>query len=189
MRIIAGEARGRTIVAPKGQDTRPTQDHVRESLFNILMHSIDQARVLDLFAGSGALALEALSRGAESAVLVDNAAEAIQCIRRNVETVRAAERATVLKSGWEEALQRLAAEGHTFTLVFLDPPYRMTETGAQCARLADLGLLAEGAQVVVEHRREHTPTLDARFAQRDERRYGDTAIHFYVYMGGEKADA
>ncbi len=189
MRIIAGEARGRTIVAPKGQDTRPTQDHVRESLFNILMRDVADARVLDLFAGSGALALEALSRGAESAVLVDNAAEAIECIRRNIETAHAAERTTVLKCGWEEALRRLAAEGCTFTLVFLDPPYRMTETGAQCARLADMGLLTEGALVVVEHRKEHTPVLDERFAQRDERRYGDTGIHFYVYTGGDKADA
>lgn len=189
MRIIAGETRGRAIIAPKGQDTRPTQDHVRESLFNILMRDIDHARVLDLFAGSGALALEALSRGAESAVLVDNAAEAIQCIRRNIETVHAAERAAVFKCGWEDALRRLAAEGRTFTLVFLDPPYRMTDTGIQCAQLADLGLLSAGALVVVEHRKEHIPMLDARFAQRDERRYGDTAIHFYVYTGGEKADA
>ncbi len=188
MRIIAGEARGRTLIAPKGQDTRPTQDHVRESLFNILMHDIPGARVLDLFAGSGALALEALSRGAESAVLVDNAAEAVQCIHRNVETVRVQERATVLKSGWEEALRRLAAEGQTFTLVFLDPPYRMTDTGEQCVRLAQQKLLVEDALVVIEHRKDVSPVLDGRFTPRDERRYGDTAIHFYRFKGGENAD-
>ena len=187
MRIIAGEARGRTIIAPKGQDTRPTQDHVRESLFNILMREIPGARVLDLFAGSGALALEALSRGAESAVLVDNAPEAAQCIRRNVETVRAQERARVLPCGWEEALRRLSAEGRSFTLVFLDPPYRMTDTGEQCARMAALNLLDNEALVVIEHRRDTPPVLNERFVQRDERRYGDTAIHIYQYRGGENA--
>ena len=85
MRIIAGTARGRTIVAPKGQDTRPTQDYVRESLFNILQWDVPEAQVLDLFAGSGALALEALSRGAAEATLVDCSMDAIAAIRRNVE--------------------------------------------------------------------------------------------------------
>jgi 16S rRNA (guanine966-N2)-methyltransferase len=188
MRIIAGEARGRTIIAPKGQDTRPTQDHVRESLFNILMREIPNARVLDLFAGSGALALEALSRGAESAVLVDNAAEAVQCIRRNVETVRVQERAKVLQCAWVEALRRLSDEKHSFTLVFLDPPYRMTDTGEQCARMAALDLLAQDALIVIEHHKDTPPVLDERFIPRDERRYGDTAIHFYQYKGSEKTD-
>ena len=184
MRIIAGEARGRPIVAPKGQDTRPTQDHVRESLFNILMHDTPGAKVLDLFAGSGALALEALSRGAESAVLVDHAAEAIACINRNVATVQAQDQVTVLKCEWADALRRLAAQQHTFTLVFIDPPYRMADTGAQCAAMADMGLLAPGALVAVEHSRDTTPAPDARFTLRSQRQYGDTAIHFYVYGGG-----
>lgn len=184
MRIIAGEARGRPIIAPKGQDTRPTQDHVRESLFNILMRDIPGARVLDLFAGSGALALEALSRGAESAVMVDHAHEAVACIRRNIATVHAEARSTVLCCEWGDALRRLAAQPCTFTLVFLDPPYRMADTGAQCAAMADLGLLAAGALVVVEHSKDSAPAPDARFVLRSERRYGDTAIHFYRYGGG-----
>jgi 16S rRNA (guanine(966)-N(2))-methyltransferase RsmD len=188
MRIIAGEARGRPIIAPNGQDTRPTQDHVRESLFNILMRDVPDARVLDLFAGSGALALEAVSRGAESAVLVDHAAEAVACIRRNIETVRADTCATVLHCGWEEALRRLHSEGRTFTLAFLDPPYRITDTGAQCARMADLNLLAQDAVIVVEHHWAHPPSLDARFVPRSERRYGDTAVHLYRYQGGVMTD-
>ncbi len=184
MRIIAGSARGHTLIAPRGRDTRPTQDYVRESLFNILQRDVPGARVLDLFAGSGALALEALSRGAEAAVLADGAAEAIACIRRNVETLRMDERATVLKGEWQATLRRLAAENRRFTLVFLDPPYRMEDTGAQCARMADLGLLENGALVVIEHRRGRTPATDARFALRDERGYGDTEIHFYTYQEG-----
>ena len=189
MRIIAGEARGRTIVAPRGQDTRPTQDYVRESLFNILQGTVADARVLDLFAGSGALALEALSRGAAEATLVDSASEAAQCVRKNVETLRFQERARLLQSDWRQGLERLSRENRSYSLVFLDPPYRMTGTGDICAGLADLGLLDRDALVVIEHRREHVPTPDARFMETDARRYGDTAIHFYRYRGEAQRDA
>ena len=128
MRIISGSARGRTIVAPQGMDTRPTQDYVRESLFNILRADVPGARVLDLFAGSGALGLEALSRGAEHAVFVDSARAAVACVRRNVETLRMDGRCQVLACDWRAAAQRLAGGG--FDLVFIDPPYRMENTGA-----------------------------------------------------------
>jgi 16S rRNA (guanine(966)-N(2))-methyltransferase RsmD len=184
MRIIAGSARGRTLTAPRGRDTRPTQDYVRESLFNILQRDVPGARVLALFAGSGALALEALSRGAEAAVLADGAQEAVACIRRNVEALRMEACATVLKSDWQATLRRLAAEGRRFTLVFLDPPFRMEDTGAQCVRMADLGLLENGALIVIEHRRGCVPATDARFALRDSRAYGDTEIHFYTFQEG-----
>ena len=185
MRIIAGEARGRTIIAPKGQDTRPTQDYVRESLFNILRSDVEGAQVLDLFAGSGALALEALSRGAESAVMVDCAADAIQCIQRNVDALRMTERAMVIRADWQPALERLTRSGAVFTLVFLDPPYRMGDLGPLCRQLADHGLLAPDALLVVEHSREFPPTPGPTFSQRDVRRYGDTEIHFFTFQGGE----
>ena len=185
MRIIAGEARGRTIVAPKGQDTRPTQDYVRESLFNILRLDVPDAKVLDLFAGSGALALEAVSRGAASAVCVDCAPDAITCIRRNIETLHMNERVTVMRADWQPALDRLARENAAFTLVFLDPPYRMGDLGALCRQLAEHGLLAPDALLVVEHSRNFPPTPGTAFIQRDTRRYGDTEIHFFTYQGGE----
>lgn len=187
MRIIAGEARGRTLVASKGMDTRPTQDHVRESLFNILRNDTAGARVLDLFAGSGALALEALSRGAESAVLVDSALPAVQCVQRNVETLRAQQRTQVLHSDWKAALARLNQTGRAFSLVFLDPPYRITGLTDVFAALADQSLLEPGALVVAEHRAGTPPQPDGRFTQRDARRYGDTEIRFYTYTGGEQA--
>jgi len=188
MRIIAGEARGRTLLAPKGQDTRPTQDYVRESLFNIIQQSVPEARVLDLFAGSGALALEALSRGAERAALVDCSTDAIQCIQRNAETLGFSKRASIIRADWQAALLRLAGNGERFTLVFIDPPYRMTETGTQCAKLADINLLENNALVLIEHRRDVTPSLDDRFTAVDQRRYGDTVIHFYRYLGGKNSD-
>ena len=189
MRIIAGSARGRTIAAPKGQDTRPTQDYVRESLFNILQRDVPEAHVLDLFAGSGALALEALSRGAADAVLADHAADAIQAIQRNVEMLHFQEQTTVIRADWQATLARLTGEGRRFSLVFLDPPYRMTALAEQCGRLADLGLLLDGALVVAEHRRDQNPVPDDRFTKRDERRYGDTIIHFFIYQEGGRKDA
>jgi 16S rRNA (guanine966-N2)-methyltransferase len=184
MRIIAGSARGRTICAPRGQDTRPTQDYVRESLFNILQRDVPYAHVLDLFAGSGARGLEALSRGVETAVLADAATEAIVCIRRNVDALGFAERATVLRGDWQATLNRLAGEGKRFSLVFLDPPYRMEDIAEQCARMADLRLLENGALVVIERRRGCAPMPDARFTQRDSRRYGDTEIYFFNFSEG-----
>ncbi len=183
MRIIAGSARGRPILAPKGQDTRPTQDYVRESLFNILQRIVPQARVLDLFAGSGALALEAISRGAEFAALVDQAPQAIVCIRKNVQSLGFEEQTAILQCKWQAALTRLVGQQRTFSLVFLDPPYRMTETGEICAEIAERGILENEAMIVIEHRKGLDPTLDNRFTCKDSRRYGDTVIHFYVYHG------
>ena len=184
MRIIAGEARGRTIVAPKGIDTRPTQDYVRESLFNILMHNVPDAHVLDLFAGSGALALEAISRGAQQAVLVDAAGDAIRCIQKNIEALRFEDRITVYHCDWQAAIHRISAAGKQFSLVFLDPPYRMTETGVMCTALADAGLLMADALLAVEYRKGAEPKVDARLTATDTRRYGDTMIQFYRYQGG-----
>ena len=164
MRIIGGDARGRTIVAPAGAKTRPTQDYVRESLFNIIRWDVEDARVLDLFAGTGALSLEALSRGARSAVLVDMDRAAGAAIRKNMETSR--------------LMDVLAAEGARFDLVFIDPPYKMENTGEMCAALYDKGLLAEAFLLVVEHRKGRAPMLDARFEAFDLRHYGDTEITF-----------
>ena len=133
MRIIGGDARGRTIVAPAGAKTRPTQDYVRESLFNIIRWDVEDARVLDLFAGTGALSLEALSRGARSAVLVDMDRAAGAAIRKNMETSRLSEKCRLIPRDYHAAMDVLAAEGARFDLVFIDPPYKMENTGEMCA--------------------------------------------------------
>jgi 16S rRNA (guanine966-N2)-methyltransferase len=178
VRIIAGEMRGRTLYAPAGMETRPTQDKVRESLFNILRFDVANARVLDLFAGSGALALEAVSRGARSATAVDCARAAVACIRRNVEAARAQDRVRVLPMDYRRAIEHLAAQGETFDLVFLDPPYRMENTGEIAAQLHRRGLLSPDCLVVIEHGLGVTPALDAAFEKTDERTYGQTQILF-----------
>ena len=183
MRIIAGEARGRRLFAPEGEETRPTADRVREALFNIIRAEVEDAVVLDLFAGSGALALEALSRGARSAVLCDKSPRAVQVIRRNVALMGAEDRARIVSGDWQRAV---GAGNESFTLVFLDPPYRMTEVYAEAARrLREAGRLADGALIVMEHGAgAPIQGLDGSFAVEDERRYRDTALTLVRFHKG-----
>lgn len=178
MRIIGGLARGRSLVAPPGAKTRPTQDYVRESLFNIIRWDVQGAHVLDLFAGTGALSLEALSRGAADAVLVDSDRAACAAIEKNIASVKPAGECRLIRSDYRAAMQALAMEGRRFDVVFIDPPYKMENTGEMCAELYDKGLLAGAFLLVVEHRRGCAPMLDARFEAFDQRNYGDTQITF-----------
>ncbi len=179
MRIIGGEARGRTLVAPPGSGTRPTQDYVRESLFNILAPRVPGARVMDCFAGTGALSLEALSRGAAFAALMEKNRQALSAIRRNIEAVGCGDRLLLLPGDWRDGLARLSGQP-PFDLLFLDPPYRMTETGGMLSRIVASGLAAGDALFVVEHRRGQAPSLPEGLAFRDRRRYGETEISFIV---------
>ena len=152
LRIIAGIHRGRRIEAPEGRDTRPTLDRVRENLFNMLQGRCLDARVLDLFAGSGALSLEALSRGAETAVLCDHDREAARIEKKNIQALREEKRTRVLTGDWRRTVSLLRAEGAQFDLVFLDPPYAMTDLREVTEAL--LPLLAEESMIVLEHQAE-----------------------------------
>ena len=186
MHIIAGERRGAQLYAPKGMETRPTQAKVKESLFSMIQGYVPDARVLDLFAGSGSLSLEALSRGAASAVMVDLDREAQACIRRNIEKLRYQEKTLLLKTDWRQALAQLG--GKKFDLVFLDPPYRMVEVWEYCRLMADAELLSEDAMLVLEHRTGVEPGLDSRFVLYKQRAYGETEIHFYLYEAQRPED-
>lgn len=179
MRIIAGRARGTQLLAPKGMDTRPTQDKVKESLFSMIQLDVPDAQVLDLFAGSGALALESLSRGAQSAVVVDKSREALDCIRKNIAKMRVEEQVTVLPLDWTQALLKCRQSGRRFDLVFLDPPYRMTELGEMCQKMLELDLLLPQAMLVLEHRTGVELYMPDVFTLEKERTYGETQIHFY----------
>ncbi len=181
MRIIAGEARGRKLFAPEGVETRPTADRVRESLFNVIARRVDGARVLDLFAGSGALSFEALSRGARFAVLNDPARKACDVIRRNAELLGWQDRMALHQLDWRRALAR---QDEPFDLVFLDPPYRMTAVyGEVAAELCARSLLNEDALIVMEHLEKAPPVLPDGLRAADTRRYGDTAITLVVRDG------
>jgi 16S rRNA (guanine966-N2)-methyltransferase len=188
MRIIAGDARGRTIVTPKGRLTRPTQDYVRESLFSIIQRDVPNAAVLDLFAGSGALALEALSRGAANAVLADKSRQAIECIRRNVETLGYSDRAVILQGEWQAVVKRIPETQHGFDLVFLDPPYDLATYADMAEMLRSRRLLKEDALIVIEHHKDVAVELSPLFAMKDCRTYGDTLIHLFTFGLGGKTD-
>ena len=180
MRIISGDARGRSLTAPGGEDTRPTGDKARGALFNILGTRVRGAAVLDLFGGTGALALESLSRGAAQAVIVDHAEAAIRAIRRNAEAVVGAgsARVAVIRADYRAALERLPAQTR-FDLVFLDPPYRMREAYADAlARLRERNLLAEDCVIVCERAQELPPVQAEGFEIYDTRRYGAAGIDF-----------
>ena len=186
MRIIAGEAKGRKLYAPGGEDTRPTADRIRESVFGILGSRTQGARVLDLFGGTGALALEALSRGAASATIVDSNVKAVACIRRNAEAVLGAEcsaRAEIIRADYRKAIERLTG---AYDLVFLDPPYRMEAAyGDALTRLRAAGRLAPGALAILERAEARAISLPEGFSLRDARRYGEICVEFVVE--GEEA--
>lgn len=177
MRIIAGEKRSRILTAPEGMDTRPTADKVREALFSILSSRVWDARVLDLYAGSGALSLEALSRGAASAVLVDKDRKAQQAIRRNIEALEYGKQARVLPVPDTVALAQLEREGERFDLIFLDPPYKM-DTAAVCDEILQKGLLADDGIIIIEHRKDTPPVPGAGFEITDTRHYGIAGLMF-----------
>lgn len=177
MRVVAGAFGGRGLVAPRGRSTRPTSDRVREALFSILAGSgsIEGAEVLDLFAGSGALAIEALSRGASSAVLVDSSVAAVAAIRRNLSAVGVD--AEVRRQDVLRYLEGARRDARLYDLVFLDPPYRHASTLGQELSTALGPVLAPGARVVTESDRRAPLGLDLRLL--DERRYGDTLIRIH----------
>lgn len=179
MRVIAGAARGRPLQAPRGRDVRPTSDRVREALFSIVASDVPDARVLDLFAGSGALAIEALSRGAAHAVLVERDAAAVAVASANLHRTDLADRATLHRA--DAAVFCRRPDGGPFSLLLLDPPY--AEPLADVYRLLDglhgAGAVARDATVAIERTRRD-PDLDAEppgFLALDRRRsYGDTVL-------------
>ena len=158
---------------------RPTSDRVRESVFGILGSRVEGAGVLDLFAGTGALGLEALSRGARSAVLVEQDPAAFSVLRRNVETLRA-EGAEILKMDSLRALRHLKSRGRRFRLVFLDPPYGRGLALRAAEEMESCGVAEPGVTVVVEESaREALPRMPPGWEIADDRRYGDTRVIFY----------
>ena len=174
MRVIAGRYRGTRLRAPRGEATRPTSDRVREALFSILV-SVQDLRVLDLFAGSGALGIEALSRGAGSAVFVDSAAAAMAAVNRNLESLGLD--AEVVRRPAVAFLEGAAIRGAQYDLVFVDPPYRLASAVGPELSIALGPVLAPGARVVAESDRRAPLELDLPLA--DERRYGDTLIRIH----------
>lgn len=184
MRVIAGIAKGRRLVAPKGTDTRPTSDRVKEAIFNIIGPEVTDANVLDVFAGTGNLGIEALSRGAKEAYFIDSSTTAIGALNKNLEATGLKERAVVIKADAEKALKRLAKEARKFDLIFLDPPYRISVLflDAILFILASDLLVSEGLLILESDSRSEVRAVEGLQVE-STRIYGDTAVTFYRKRG------
>lgn len=182
MRIVGGEFRGRRIKAPDGQGTRPTTDRTREALFNILAHrpgfAFDGARVLDLFAGSGALGFEAISRGAAFCLFVETDAAARGAIRDNIEALGLFGNTRIHRRPADALGPKPANVGPRFSLSFMDPPYGKGLIGPTLHGLSSGGWLAPGALVVAEHEKGGAFSLPEDQSLEETRTFGDTAISF-----------
>ena len=179
MRIIGGEFRGRKLATPRGMKIRPTADRLRESIFNILGPTVVHTAVLDLFAGTGALGLEALSRGARSALFVDIGRESLDLVGKNIAALHLNDRAQVLRRDLRRNLACLGQWPPGFDLIFMDPPYGHNLVMPALAHLRTCGALAANAHLVVEHSSDE-PLEPARggFSLVDQRIYSDTLVSF-----------
>jgi 16S rRNA (guanine966-N2)-methyltransferase len=177
VRIIAGERKGHTIFAPRGRETRPTSDRVRENVFNIVAPWVEDARVLDLYAGSGAMGLEALSRGAASVVFVESDPDAVRAIERNLDKLRLTG-ATVLRATATTGLAQEAAAGRKYDLVLADPPYAMTDFDPLARYFSRV--LAEDGLLVLESAARTEPELTG-LAVRTSRKYGSTRVTVFEH--------
>lgn len=181
MRIIAGSARGRRFDAPKGMDTRPTLDRVKESLFGMLQFDIPGSAVLDLFSGSGNLGLEAASRGAKKVVCNDRSRDCAEQIRQNAKLLGLDGTVQTACKDYAACIADLNRAGETFDFVFLDAPYRDGTAQKAAELIFTQGLLKSGGRVVIEHASNLPPELDEHTARLAEtRKYGTCAVSIYV---------
>jgi 16S rRNA (guanine966-N2)-methyltransferase len=184
LRIIGGRYRGRNLESFKGRDVRPTADRVRESLFNILARRTHDACVLDLFSGTGALGIEALSRGARMAVFVDNSVHSLRVLRKNLDRCALSDDCTqVIRWDITRNLECLRRYPQTFDLVFLDPPYHREVVQVAMRHLVHSQCLAAEALLVVEHEAQAVPEMESGpFTCTERRRYGRTGLTFFSFL-------
>lgn len=183
MRVVSGEFRGRKLNAVPGMATRPTTDKVKEALFNIIGPYFNGGQSLDLFAGSGGLSIEGVSRGISTAVLVDRQYQAIKTIRRNIAVTKCPEKFTVYKMDARKALRMFAKKGKHFDLVYLDPPYAKQQILKDLDRMTQLGLLNDGAVIVAEtNQAADLPTSNLpNFTFIRQQSYGITVLTIYRF--------
>ena len=182
MRVIAGSARGRLLSVPAGDRVRPTADRVKEALFSSLTSrfgSFDKLTALDLFAGSGSLGIESLSRGADSVVFIDSSLESLQFIRKNLQLTGFTDKAEVIRADAVAAVKILSAASRQFDIIVADPPYAAV---AICAELSEAivtgNLLRLGGVLVIESARKADITIPAGLVLSTKKVYGDTALNF-----------
>lgn len=186
MRVIAGCAKGREIAAPKGSNTRPTLAKVKEAIFGMIQFDIEGAEVLDLFSGSGALGIEALSRGARHAVFCDNDRQAYSVIKGNLDKLGFTGNSLLNYGDSIAFLSELSRMGKRFDIVLLDPPYALDLENRALKLLPELELLNEGAIVVCEHSKDNPPVFPECFSVKKPKKYGDSFVTKAVYEGAEE---
>ncbi|WP_165006125.1 MULTISPECIES: 16S rRNA (guanine(966)-N(2))-methyltransferase RsmD [unclassified Enterococcus] len=180
MRIISGNYGGRRLKSLAGANTRPTTDKVKESIFNMIGPYFEGEKVLDLFAGSGGLAIEAVSRGCAHAVCVDKNYQAVKIIKENIEITKEPEKFTVLKLDADKAIRQLAEEKERFDYLFLDPPYAKQKIIDQINQMEQLDLFSDSAVIVCEtDKTVELPETVGSFFQIKKQNYGITAITIY----------
>jgi 16S rRNA (guanine966-N2)-methyltransferase len=186
MRVAGGNARGRRLKVPKGQAVRPTSGRVKQALFNILPHDLSGIRFLDLFAGTGNVSIEAISRGAAEAILIDSSDESGKVIRENLRRVRFADRTSVLILPVSRALRLLARRGESFDMIFLDPPYQHNWVERCLEIISRANLLRPSGTLITEHSvREQVKAGYGSLILKDQRNYGDTLLSFFEHKAGK----
>lgn len=185
MRVISGTAKGTVLYSLEGKETRPTLDRVKEAIFNILQGEIPDAEILDLFAGSGALGIEALSRGAKKAVLCDKSKSAINIITKNLEKTHLNKQAILLQEDYKVALNSLK-ERFQFDIIFLDPPYAKDFVAQAVEKILAFQLLKQGGMIMIETDEEERileEIKDLSVIVRDLRKYGRVHLIFLNRKG------
>lgn len=183
LRIIAGEARGRRIITPTGIQTRPTSDRVKESMFNILGDRVPGSKVLDLFAGTGSLGLESISRGAQSCVCIDNSKESIKVIYQNINMLKFEEYCEVYHNDAFSALSILGRKDRKFNIIFVDPPYHKEIVPLVLKKITDIGIIEGKGVIVSEHdSKDSVPEKISDLVRFKSVLYGDTALSFYISL-------
>jgi 16S rRNA (guanine966-N2)-methyltransferase len=189
MRVIGGNARGRRLKVPKGRTLRPTAARVKEALFNILPRDLTGLRLLDLFAGTGNVAIEALSRGAEEAILVDASAESGRAIRENLRRFGLMDRVSLWTMPVERALRQLERRHEGFDFIFADPPYGQRLVERTLRIIAQGSILRNSGVIVAEHGvRDEVAARFGKLELRDRRRYGDTILSFFYWQREENTE-
>ena len=180
LRVISGKARGLKLDTPKNQDVRPTTDRVKESLFNMINSYIMDSNILDLFAGTGSLGIECLSRGAKNCVFVDKSKDSINIVRSNVKKARVENESTILNVDFKDAVKRLSTQNQKFDVLFMDPPY-YENMFIECLKSIDkFNLLDEDGIIVVEHAtKDLFEDSIGRLNKSREKKYGNTTLTFY----------
>ena len=180
MRVISGKARGLKLNTPKNDDVRPTTDRVKESLFNMINSYIMDSEILDLFAGTGSLGIECLSRGANQCIFVDNSKESINIVKSNIKKARVENESIVLNLDFKSAINSLSLKNKQFDVIFMDPPYYKNMFSDALLSVDENELLKEDGIIVVEHDTvDKFPDNMGRLYKSREKKYGNTTITFY----------